>query len=400
LKALVINSGSSSLKYTLFDVEKELQLANGIIECIGMREATFKHQFANEPNCKEPCKANSHHEAIKLVLDKLLDKKYNLIKSKDEISVIGHRVVHGGEKFSDSILINNSVIDDIDKCSALAPLHNPKNIEGIIACGNVLPGVSQVAVFDTAFHQSIPQCAYMYGLPYDYYKNYKIRKYGFHGTSHKYVAQHAAIMLKKPLNELKIITCHLGNGCSISAIENGKSVDTSMGFTPLEGVVMGTRCGDIDPAIITYLVENESIPLKEITSILNNKSGLLGLTGFTNDMRTILKGANCGNERAKMAINVYCYRIKKYISSYLGVLNSADAIVFTAGVGENNPIVRSLCCEKMHNLGIELDNNANNILSQKEREVSAPTSKVKVLVIPTNEELMIAREAVRVLTNA
>ena len=400
MKALVINSGSSSLKYTLFDVEKELQLANGTIECIGLKEATFKHQFANEPSCKEPCKAKSHQEAIKLALDKLHDPKYNLIKSKDEISVVGHRVVHGGEKFSDSVVINNSVIDDISKCSLLAPLHNPKNIEGILACSNVLPGVPQVAVFDTAFHQTLPQSAYMYALPYDYYVNYKIRKYGFHGTSHKYVVQRAAIMLNKSLNDVKVITCHLGNGCSISAVDHGKSVDTSMGFTPLEGVAMGTRCGDIDPAIIPYLIEHESIPLNEMTSILNNKSGLLGLTGFTNDMRSIVAEAKSGNERAKMAIDVYCYRIKKYISSYLGVLNSADAIVFTAGVGENNPIIRNLCCEKMHNLGVELDDKANNLVSQDERVVSSLKSTVKVLVIPTNEELMIAREAVRVLTNA
>jgi acetate kinase len=399
MKVLVINSGSSSLKYTLYETEGEKRLAKGLVECIGLPEAYYKHQVAKNEEIKESCVAKNHINALTLVLNKLMDPAGKLIANAQEIGCVGHRVVHGGEKFSKPVLINEEVLNDIRACSILAPLHNPQNIQGIEACQSLLPGVPQVAIFDTAFHQTIPNFAFLYALPYAIYEKQNIRRYGFHGTSHEYVAQRAASMLGRPFNELKLITCHLGNGCSIAAIENGKSVDTSMGLTPLEGLVMGTRCGDVDPAIVMHLIENEKMTSPEVNTLLNKKSGLYGLSGLTNDMRTVLNAASAGSERAKIAVEVFCYRARKYIASYLGVLNGADAVVFTAGVGENCPTIREKIVLKLSNLGIDLDPEANMAPATGERTISIAGSRVKLLVIPTNEELMISRQAINVLTN-
>lgn len=400
MKVLVLNCGSSSVKYTFFEMQGEKRLAKGLVECIGLPEAYFKHQSAGGEEIKEPCKVKDHVAAVDLILKNLIESKQKVIKDVQEISIIGHRVVHGGEKFSGSVPINEEVLDDIKECFVLAPLHNPHNYEGIQACQKLLPGIPQVAVFDTAFHQTIPRLAHIYALPFSLYQKYNIRRYGFHGTSHVYVAQRASKILNRPLEELKLITCHLGNGCSITAIREGKSIDTSMGFTPLEGLVMGTRCGDIDPAIIIHLLTHENITAEDLYTLLNKKSGVLGISGITNDMRTILKSAAAGSERAKLALDVYCYRIKKYISAYHGALNGADAIIFTAGIGENSPTIREKCCSELDNLGIIMDNHENSNKVSEEGVISSSASKVKILVIPTNEELMIARESLKVLTNS
>lgn len=399
MKVLVFNCGSSTVKYTFFDMDGEKRLARGMVECIGLPEAYFSNQIAGEESNKEFCKVKNHLEAIELILKHLLDAKTGLIKNIDDISAIGHRIVHGGNKFSDSVPVNEEVKDNLKETFAIAPLHNPHHFTGIEASEKLLPGIPSVVVFDTAFHQTLPDFAHIYGLPYNFYEKYNIRKYGFHGTSHKYVALRAAKMLQKPIEQTKLITCHLGNGCSITAVNCGKSIDTSMGFTPLEGLVMGTRCGDIDPAILIHLMQNEHATADDLNVMMNKKSGLLGISGLSGDMRTILKAIASGSDRARLALDVYCYRIKKYIASYYGVLNGADAIVFTAGVGENSPTIREKSCEGLSNLGIFVDNEANNSISSDERIISSPDSKVKVMVIPTNEELMIARETVRVLTN-
>lgn len=399
MKVLVLNSGSSSVKYMLFDMHGEKKLANGIIECIGLPEAYFKHQVSGGEKIKEACKVTNHMEAIELILKNLVNPRYKVLKNINEIDAVGHRIVHGGEKFSKSVMINDEVRSDIQKCFALAPLHNPHNYAGVESCEKLLPGVPQIAVFDTAFHQTIPDYAYLYGLPYTLYQKYNIRRYGFHGTSHNYVALQAAKLMGKKIEELKIITCHLGNGCSVAAIDKGISVDTSMGFTPLEGLVMGTRCGDIDPAIIIHLLSVEKTTAEDLYTLLNSKSGLFGISGLTGDMRTILKSMASGSDRARLALDVFCYRVKKYIASYMGVLNGADAIVFTAGVGENSPTVRERSCHGLDRLGITIDSNLNNDISSDNRFISPRSSAVKVLVIPTNEELMIARETAKVLTN-
>ena len=374
-------------------------LVKGIVECIGLPEAYFHHRVAGEEEKQEPCKAENHQEAIKLILDNLTNQDYGVIKNTSEIAAVGHRVVHGGEKFSQPVAITAEVIDDIRECFSLAPLHNPPNYQGIEAVNKLLPGVLQVAVFDTAFHQTIPPAAYIYGLPYAIYQKYNIRRYGFHGSSHQYVATRAAEILNRPLTELRLITCHLGNGSSITAIAGGKSVDTSMGFTPLEGLVMGTRCGDIDPAIIPHILRYEHISPDALYDLLNKKSGVLGISGISNDMRALLKAESSGNSRAKLAIDVFCYRIKKYIGSYLAVLNGAEAIVFTAGIGENSPTVRERSCRDMENLGIVLDKEKNLNTIAREGIISHENSPIKVLVIPTNEELLIASETYKILTN-
>ena len=392
MKVLVINSGSSSIKYTFFDMDGEKRLASGLIECIGLPEAYFKHQIAGSEEIKESCKASNHLESIDMILKNLVSGKTPVIKDLNEISAVGHRIVHGGDKFSDSVPVNDDVMAGLRDCFAIAPLHTPHHYAGIEAIMRLIPGQPQVVVFDTSFHQSIPEHAYMYALPYSIYEKYHIRRYGFHGTSHKYVSQRAAKILQKPIEELKLITCHLGNGCSITAVQNGKSIDTSMGFTPLEGLIMGTRCGDIDPAIIVHLMNNEKISAEGINTLLNKKSGLFGISGLTGDMRTILKAVSSGSEKAKLALEMYCYRIKKYICSYYGVLNGADAIVFTAGVGENSPTIREKSCQDLESLGIQINRELNNDFSSLERSISTDDSRVKVLVIPTNEELMIARE--------
>jgi acetate kinase len=364
-KVLVINSGSSSIKYCLFDVRTNSRKSDarfrlyykGLIEKIGQKDERVKN----------------HKDGIRLLLDELVRTKEAGLKRLDEIFVIGHRVVHGGVEFEQPTVVTDKVIAQIRRCFELAPLHNPANLAGIRACRELLPDTRQVAIFDTAFHQTLPDYAYIYGLPYEYYKKYNLRKYGFHGTSHHYVALEAAKILKKPLKKLKLITCHLGNGCSIAAINNGKSVDTSMGFTPLEGLVMGTRCGDIDPASVIFLEKKEKKSLEEIDRVLNYESGLKGISGISNDMREIKKAAGQGHDRSRLALDIFAYRIKKYIGSYLAALGGADAIVFTAGIGENEKDIRAKALEGLF-----------NFLNKK---------KTRVLVIPTNEELMIAKQA-------
>ena len=402
MKALVVNCGSSSVKYTLFDMDGgEKKIAWGIVECIGLAETYYKRCSAGRGEKEDLVKASNHTQAVELVIKELLDKENGSIKNVSEISAVGHRIVHGAEKFSKPVLVNEEVKAGVRECFAIAPLHNPANYAGIEAVEKMLPGVPSVLVFDTAFHQTIPDYAYMYALPYEYYEKDHIRKYGFHGTSHNYVAHRAAVMLGKPLNELKIITAHLGNGSSLAAVEYGKVVDTSMGFTPLQGVMMGSRCGDIDAAIIPYLINmNKDFANPEVLNVLiNKKSGLLGISGLSADMRTIVKAVAAGNKKAKLAFDMMCYSVKKYISSYFGILNGADGLVFTAGIGENSPSVREQICRNLSALGIEMDVEKNNEPSGAERFVSTENSKVKIMVIPTNEELMIARESKKVLTN-
>jgi len=393
-KILVVNCGSSSVKYTLFELVSEKKVAWGIVECIGFPEAYYKRQNVNTNEKKDYLKVANHREAIELIIKNLLDEKVGSIVDTNEIAVVGHRVAHGGVKFSKSVLVTEKVKEDLKEYFAIAPLHNPANYAGVLAIEKMLPGIPSVLVFDTAFHQTMPDYAYMYAIPYEYYEKNHIRRYGFHGTSHNYVSRMAAKMLEKPLNELKLITAHLGNGSSIAAIDKGKVIDTSMGFTPLQGVVMGTRCGDIDPAIIPYILKqykNNSDTF--LNTLMNKRSGLLGISGLSSDMRTIVKAIKSGNKRAKLAFEMLCYSVKKYISAYYGVLNGIDGLVFTAGIGENSPFVREKICSNLHALGIEVDLKKNNVRSNEERLISSSNSKVKIMVIPTNEELMIARES-------
>jgi acetate kinase len=401
MKVLVVNCGSSSVKYTLFKMDTEKKIAWGIVECIGLPEAYYKRQTVGTEEKKDSVKVPNHMTAVELIIKDLMDAETGSIKSIEEIAVIGHRIVHGGDKFSKSVLVTEEVKDGLKDCFSIAPLHTPGHYEGILAVEKMLPGIPSVLVFDTAFHQTIPDYAYMYALPYDYYEKDHIRKYGFHGTSHNYVSQRAAAMLGKPLGELKIITAHLGNGSSLAAIEHGKVIDTSMGFTPLQGVMMGSRCGDIDPAIIPYLINiNKDLADPEALNVLmNKKSGLLGISGLSGDMRTIVKAVAAGNKKAKLAFEMLCYSIKKYISAYFGILNGIDGLVFTAGIGENSPSVREHICQNLSALGIEMDVEKNNEPSGTERFVSPASSKVKIKIRPTKEELMIARESKRVLTN-
>jgi len=396
LKVLVVNCGSSSVKYTLFEMENEKKIAWGIVECIGLPEACYRRQTIDTAGRRDYVKVTNHIEALELIIKNLLDKKVGSITNKNEIAVVGHRVAHGGIKFSKSVLVTEKVKEDLKEYFTLAPLHNPANYAGIVAIEKMLPEIPSVLVFDTAFHQTMPDYAYMYAIPYEYYERDHIRKYGFHGPSHSYVSQRAAAILDKPLSELKLITVHLGNGSSVAAIEKGKVVDTSMGFTPLQGVVMGTRCGDIDPAIITYILNTYPHQYKNsdaLNSFMNKKSGLFGVSGLSADIRTIVEAIKAGNRRAKLAFEMLCYSVKKYISAYYGVLNGVDGLVFTAGIGENSPLVREKICVNLQTLGIEMDLEKNNTLSNGEGLVSVPTSKVKIMVIPTNEELMIARES-------
>ncbi|MDR1195713.1 MAG: acetate kinase [Endomicrobium sp.] len=401
MKVLVVNCGSSSVKYTLFEMDSEKKIAWGIVECIGLPEAYYKRQTSGSDEQKDSVKVTNHMEAAELIIKNLMAPETGSIKNIDEISVIGHRIVHGGDKFSKSVLVTEEVKDGLKECFSIAPLHTPGHYEGILAVEKMLSGIPSVLVFDTAFHQTIPDYAYMYALPYDLYEKDHIRKYGFHGTSHNYVSQRAAAMLGKPIEQTKIITCHLGNGSSLAAVEYGKVIDTSMGFTPLQGVVMGSRCGDIDPAVIPYLINmNKDYADPEALNVLmNKKSGLLGISGLSGDMRTIVKAVAAGNKKAKLAFEMLCYSVKKYISAYFGILNGADALVFTAGIGENSPSVREQICKNLSAVGIEMDVDKNNEPSSSERFVSTESSKVKIMIIPTNEELMIARESKRVLTN-
>ncbi len=399
MKILVVNSGSSSIKYQLFDMTDESVLAKGLVERIGIPNSIINHY----PSGKEPVITHqdipNHKVGIKLVMDALLHPEYGVIKDVSEISAVGHRVVHAGEKFSGSVLIIDEVMDALKECIELAPLHNPPNILGIEVCKELMPGIPQVGVFDTAFHQTIPEHAYLYGIPYKFYKKYKVRRYGFHGTSHKYVAQRAAEILKKPIEELKIITCHLGNGSSITAVKNGVSIDTSLGFGTVAGIVMGTRCGDLDPAIIPFLMDKEQLSVEEINKIIYKESGFLGLSeGISSDKRDLRKRANQGDERAIRTISVFTYGIKKYIGAYAAVMGGVDAIVFTAGIGENSPESRAETCEGLEFLGVKIDPEKNKVQG-KEAIISNNNSRVKVMVIPTNEELMIARDTAGISAN-
>ena len=395
MKVLVINCGSSSLKYQLIDSETEVALAVGLCERIGI-DGRLNHT----PNGGEKVvieQAMPDHEvAIRMVLDALTNENYGVIKNLDEIDAIGHRLVHGGEKFTKSVIIDDEVIAGVEECSPLAPLHNPANLIGVRACQAIMPGVPNIGVFDTAFHQTMEPVAYMYGLPYEYYEKYKVRRYGFHGTSHSFVSKRAIQMLNLDPDNSKIIVCHLGNGSSISAVKNGKVVDTSMGMTPMEGLVMGTRCCDMDPTIVEYLAHSLNKSLEEVMVILNKKSGVLGISGVSSDFRDLDKASNEGNERAKLAVEVFSYRTAKYIGSYIAAMNGVDAIVFTAGLGENNIVVREQILNHFGYMGITLDKEANQIRGE-EKIISTPDSKVTVAVIPTNEELAIAHETVALL---
>lgn len=391
MKVFVINCGSSSLKYQLINMENEEVEAKGIVERIGISGSVLKHQTKNGEKVTIEGDMPTHKEALKSVIDALMHEKYGVIKDMKEINAVGHRVVHAGEKFACSVVITEEVINALKECIDLAPLHNPPNILGIEACQQLMPGVPMVGVFDTAFHQTMPKEAYIYALPYELYEKYRVRRYGFHGTSHKYVSLRAADMLGKDIKELKIVTCHLGNGASVTAVKNGKSVDTSMGFTPLEGLAMGTRCGDIDPAIVKFISEKEKLDLNGVDKLLNKQSGVLGVSGVSSDFRDIEEAAAKGNERAKLALDIFAYRVRKYIGAYAAAMGGIDAIVFTAGLGENSPEMRASICEGLEFLGVEIDEEKNNVRG-KEVDISKDGSKVRVLLIPTNEELMIARD--------
>ena len=396
MNILVINAGSSSLKYQLLNPETEQVLAKGLCERIGI-DGKFTYKPTGKQAVKEADVAMpTHSEAIQAVLNALVDKDNGVIASMKEIDAVGHRVVHGGEKFAKSVLITDEVMAAIEECNPLAPLHNPANIIGIKACQKLMPGTPMVAVFDTAFHQTMPPVAYTYALPYEYYEKDAVRRYGFHGTSHKYVSQRAAAMLGKPIEELKLISCHLGNGSSVTAIDGGKSVDTSMGFTPLAGLPMGTRSGDIDAGIMEYLMNKYNMNINEMLTILNKKSGVLGISGVSSDFRDLESAAAEGNERAALAREKFCYEVKKYIGAYAAAMGGVDAVVFTAGVGENDIGVRAEVCQGLEFLGLKLDEQANNVRG-KEAVLSTADSKVKVLLVPTNEELMIAMDTAEIV---
>ncbi|MEW5763487.1 MAG: acetate kinase [Acidobacteriota bacterium] len=396
MNTLVINCGSSSLKYQLFNMENERISAKGLVERIGSEAASLKHESVGVGKITIRSGIPNHAVAVSDMFNALTDKEYGVLKGVDEIVAIGHRVVHGGEQFHESALLETKVVDAIRDCIRFAPLHNPLNLTGIEACQKLCPTVPQVAVFDTAFHQTMPKHVFLYAIPYEYYERHGVRRYGFHGTSHQFVANRAAEILGKPLESLRMITAHLGNGCSITAIQNGKSLETSMGLTPLNGLMMGQRSGDIDPALIPYMAEVEKTDAEGVVATLNKKSGLLGVSGVSHDMRDIHKAIAEGNERAEMAFKMFCYRIRKYIGTYAASMNGVDAIVFTAGIGENDARVREVACSNLDYLGIHLDPKKNES-PDREKIISSSASKVDVLVVPTNEELMIARETVRVV---
>lgn len=391
MKVLVINAGSSSLKYQLIDMTNESALAVGLCERIGINNGIITQKRFDGKKLEKQTDLPNHKIALEEVVKALTDSELGVIKDMTEINAVGHRVVHGGEKFTSSALIDTSVEKAIKDCFELAPLHNPPNMMGITACAEIMPGTPMVAVFDTAFHMTLPAYAFVYALPYDLYEKHGIRKYGFHGTSHMYVSRRAAAMLGKPEKDVKVITCHLGNGSSITAVKGGKSVETSMGFTPLEGVAMGTRCGSIDPAVVPFIMEKEGLSTREIDSLMNKKSGVLGISGISNDFRDLDEAASSGNQRAELALEVFAYKIKKFIGEYSAVLNGADAVVFTAGIGENSATIRKRILSGLEGLGIKIDDEKNKIRGQ-EIDISTPDSKVRVLVIPTNEELAIARD--------
>jgi acetate kinase len=396
MKILVINCGSSSLKYSLFDMDKEAVLAKGLIERIGEAHgARCKHKSARGKHSAVVA-APDHEAALNHMVRLLTDPETGVIKSLDEIGAVGHRVVHGGEAFADSTKVDEKVMAVVAEQAALAPLHNPPNLMGIRAARKVFTHAPHVAVFDTAFHETMPPKAFLYGIPYELYEKRHVRRYGFHGTSHRFVGRRAAEILGKPFERFTGITCHLGNGCSLAAIKEGKSVDTTMGLTPLEGLMMGTRSGDIDAALVFFLNRQAEMTVDQIDSMLNRKSGLLGVSGVSNDMRTLIEAAEKGNRRAKLALEMFAYRVRKYIGAYLAVLNGADAVVFTGGIGERDPAQREMICSGLENLGIEMDKELNARIIAQEALISAPGSRIKVMVVPTNEELEIARETLEI----
>ncbi|MDR0501658.1 MAG: acetate kinase [Coriobacteriales bacterium] len=404
MKILVLNAGSSSLKYQLIDSDSEMVLAKGLCERVGSSNSFHKYEIAANENCnsyneyKDDISLTSHHDAVAAVLAAITDAETGAIASLEQIDAIGHRVVHGGEFFSESVLIDEQVIKCIDECSSLAPLHNPAGLMGIYACNDLLAGKPQVAVFDTAFHHSMPQKAYIYPLPYELYESKRIRRYGFHGTSHRYIAQRAAKVLQRELSSLRLITCHLGNGCSITAVNKGVSVDTSMGFTPLEGLMMGTRSGSIDPAIVTYLIDEAKMTSAEVADLMNKKSGLLGVSGISNDLRDVRAAAEDGNERAILAYEIYANAVKKYIGAYTFAMGGVDAVIIAGGVGENCDRMRRMIFEGLEHLGLVV-NQERNLARGGERKISADESAVQIFVIPTNEELMIARDTVAMVSS-
>ena len=392
MNVLVINCGSSSLKFQLINAETEDVLAKGLCERIGI-DGRLTYQPAGGEKEKSDLAMPTHTEAIQFVIDALTNEKTGVVKSLDEIGAVGHRLVHGGEKFASSVVITDEVKKAVEECNDLAPLHNPANLIGVAACEKLMPGTPMVAVFDTAFHQTMPEKAYMYGLPYEYYEKYKVRRYGFHGTSHSFVSRRAAEVMGRPYDEVKTIVCHLGNGSSVSAVLNGKCVDTSMGLTPLEGLVMGTRSGDIDPAIMEFIAKKENLDIDGVMNVLNKKSGVFGISGgLSSDFRDLTDAMNAGDKKATIAMDVFSYRVAKYIGSYAAAMNGVDDIVFTAGIGENDDYVREEVCKYLGYLGVDFDSEVNTGLRGKEAELTKEGSKVKVFVIPTNEELAIARE--------
>ncbi len=389
---LVLNCGSSSIKFKLYAMKEEIEIASGIVEKIGAEDAIFKYKNHHAIDQKEILPISSHGMGLKYILNRLKDSQYGVIASEDEIVAVGHRVVHGGEKFNASILINAEVIAEIEKCIPLAPLHNPPNLTGIKECMKLMKNAKQVAVFDTAFHQTLPVYAYIYPLPYALYRQDRVRRYGFHGTSHRYIAQECSKMLGKPLEETKIITCHLGNGSSIAAVQHGKSIDTTMGYTPLEGIMMGTRSGSIDPAIVLYMMREKKMSVSEVDDLLNKRSGFLGVSELSNDLRDVTIAAKEHHELSKLSLELCSYQLKKYVGSYMAAMNGADAVVFSGGVGENTEEIRELSMSSMEHLGIHLDHHRNLTDMKKTRMISTDDSQVKVFVIFTNEEIMIARD--------
>ena len=396
MKTLVINCGSSSLKYQLIDMSTEESMVQGLVERIGIEGSILTQKVEGKDKYIINTNIKDHKDAIKLVLEALVDSIHGVIKSMDEISAVGHRVVHGGEKYSDSVLIDDEVLKSIKDCIVLAPLHNPPNVIGLEACKELMPNTPMVAVFDTAFHQTMPKHAYICPVPYELYEKYGVRKYGFHGTSHKYVSYKVAETMGKDIKNLKIITCHLGNGCSLAAVKNGKSVDTSMGFTPLAGVMMGTRSGSIDPSVISFLIEQHGYTIEQIDELLNKKSGILGISGVSSDFRDVLEAAESENERAKLALEIFYYKVRTQIAAYAGAMGGVDVIVFTAGIGENSSITRREILKGLEFFGFTI-NTEKNELRGKIQEISNEDSRVKVYVVPTNEELMIARDTAKLV---
>ncbi len=393
MKVLVINCGSSSIKYQLYDTDNERVLAKGIVARIG-EEGSYLNHEAGDVKLKKETPVPNYRSGFELIVQSLLDKNHGVIKNLSEVSAVGHRAVHGGDTFFESTVITEDVIQKMEACVPLAPLHNPANLTGIKEAKRIFPDVPHVAVFDTAFHQTMPPKAYRYALPYEYYETHKMRRYGFHGTSCRYVGQRTAEVLQRPLQEVKMVICHLGNGVTIAAVNGGKSFDTSLGFTPIPGVMMGTRSGDIDPGLIFHMNRQLRLSLDRIDNILNRESGLLGVSGVTNDMRQIIENSKSGNKRCELALEMFAYQVKKYIGAYAAAMGGIDAVVFTAGIGENSPLIRAMVCEGLEFLGIRLDETNNNETIGKEQTISSPGSKVKVLVIPTNEERMIALDTI------